>query len=60
MALAPEIQAELQRMAATGTPPLEEQSVEQARRLHVAGAAALAGAPVAAAAGGEQQHRRDQ
>jgi acetyl esterase len=46
MPLRPEIQAQLARMAAAGSPPLEEQSVQQARRLHVEGAAALAGAPV--------------
>ena len=50
MPLAPEIQAELQRMAAAGDPPLQQQSVEQARRLHVEGAAALGGAPVEVAA----------
>jgi acetyl esterase len=50
MPLAPEIQAQLQRMAAAGTPPLEQQSVEQARRLHLQGAAALAGSPVEVAA----------
>jgi acetyl esterase len=54
MPLAPEIQAELQRMAAAGTPPLERQSVEQARRLHVAGAAALAGSPVEVAAAADR------
>jgi acetyl esterase len=50
MPLAPEIQAELARLAAAGTPPLQQQSVEQARRLHVEGAAALGGAPVEVAA----------
>jgi acetyl esterase len=50
MPLAPEIQAELQRMAAAGDPPLQQQSVEQARRLHVEGAAALGGPPVEVAA----------
>jgi acetyl esterase len=50
MPLAPEIQAQLARMAAAGTPPLEQQSVEQARRLHVEGTAALAGSPVEVAA----------
>jgi acetyl esterase len=50
MPLAPEIQAQLQRMAAAGAPPLEQQSVEQARRLHVEGAAVLAGSPAEVAA----------
>jgi acetyl esterase len=50
MPLRPEIQAQLARMAAAGTPPLQEQSVEQARGLHVEGAAALAGSPVQVAA----------
>jgi acetyl esterase len=50
MPLAPEIQAQLARIAAAGSPPLEQQSAEQARRLHVEGAAALAGSPVEVAA----------
>jgi acetyl esterase len=50
MPLTPEIQAQLARMAAAGTPPLEQQSVEQARRLHLEGAAALADSPVEVAA----------
>jgi acetyl esterase len=54
MPLAPEIQAELARLAAAGTPPLQQQSVEQARRLHVEGAAALGGAPVEVAAASDR------
>jgi acetyl esterase len=50
MTLRPEIQAQLARMVAAGTPPLQEQSVAQARRLHVEGAAELAGSPVEVAA----------
>jgi acetyl esterase len=49
MPLRPEIEAELTRMAAAGTPPLERQSVEEARRLHAASAATLHGPPVAVA-----------
>jgi acetyl esterase len=50
MTLQPEIQAQLARMAAAGSPPIQEQSVAEARRLHAAGTAALAGPPVAVAA----------
>jgi acetyl esterase len=52
MTVQPEIEALLARMAAAGSPPLEEQSVAEARRLHAAGAATLHGpaVPVAAAA----------
>jgi acetyl esterase len=46
MALAPEIQAQLDRQAASGRPPLQEQSVAQARAFHVQDAAALNGAAV--------------
>src|SRR5829696_3058235 len=51
-ALAPEIRALLDRMAASGRPPLERQSVAQARAFHVQDAAALGGelVPVAAVA----------
>ena len=45
-ALAPEIRALLDRMAASGRPPLERQSVAQARAFHVQDAAALGGEPV--------------
>jgi acetyl esterase len=45
VAVRPEIQALLARMAAAGDPPLERQSVAEARRLHAAGAAALHGPP---------------
>ena len=50
MALRPEIQALLERAAASGRPPLERQSVAQARAFHNQDAAALNGpaAPVAA------------
>jgi hypothetical protein len=37
--LLPEIQALLERQAASGRPPLQEQSVDQARRFHAADAA---------------------
>jgi acetyl esterase len=50
MTLQPEIEAQLARMAAAGSPPLERQSVAQARRIHVEGAAALAGPPAEVAA----------
>jgi len=50
MSLQPEIEAVLARMAAAGNPPLERQSVAQARRLHAAGAATLNGPPVPVAA----------
>jgi acetyl esterase len=50
MTLQPEIEAQLARMAAAGSPPLQEQSVAEARRLHAAGAAVLGGPPVAVAA----------
>jgi len=52
MALRPEIQALLERQASSGRPPLERQSVEQARAFHVQDAPALNGppAPVAAVA----------
>ena len=46
MSLRPEIEALLARMAAAGNPPLERQSVAQARRLHAASAATLNGPPV--------------
>jgi acetyl esterase len=54
MPLRPEIQAQLARMAAAGTPPLQEQSVEQARRLHAASAATLHGPPVPVAAAADR------
>jgi len=49
MTLRPEIQALLERMAASDRPPLERQSVAQARAFHIQDAAALNGpaAPVA-------------
>ena len=49
MALRPEIQALLERAAASGRPPLEQQSVAEARAFHTQDAAALNGpaAPVA-------------
>src|SRR5829696_3045503 len=49
MTLRPEIQALLERMAASDRPPLERQSVAQARAFHLQAAAALNGpaAPVA-------------
>jgi acetyl esterase len=52
MALSPEIRALLDRQAASGRPPLERQSVAQARAFHLQDAAALNGppAPVAAVA----------
>ena len=50
MTLAPEIRALLDRQAASGRPPLERQSVAEARAFHVADAAALNGdAPAVAA-----------
>ena len=54
MALLPEIQALLDRMDAWDRPPLEEQSVEQARAFHVQDAAVLNG-PAAPLAGVEDQ-----
>jgi acetyl esterase len=48
--LDPEIRALLDRQAASGRPPLERQSVEEARAFHVQDAAALNGEPVAVAA----------
>jgi acetyl esterase len=50
MSLKPEIEALLARMAASGAPPLERQSVAEARRLYVANSAALQGPPVPVAA----------
>jgi acetyl esterase len=50
MSLDPEIRALLERMAASGAPPLERQSVAEARQLHAAGAASLHGPPVPVAA----------
>jgi acetyl esterase/lipase len=52
VALQPEIQALLERQAASGRPPLHRQSVAQARAFHVEDAAALNGpaVPVAAVA----------
>jgi acetyl esterase len=52
MAVTPEIRALLDRQAASGRPPLERQSVTQARAFHLQDAAALNGppAPVAAVA----------
>jgi len=50
MSLEPEIEALLARMAASGAPPLERQSVAEARRLHAASAATLHGPPVPVAA----------
>jgi len=49
MALLPEIQAQLDQMAASGRPPLQQRSVAQARAFHVQDAPALNGpaAPVA-------------
>ena len=43
MALRPEIQALLERAAVSGRPPLERQSVAQARAFHNQDAAALNG-----------------
>jgi acetyl esterase len=43
MALLPEIQAQLDQMAASGRPPLQQRSVAQARAFHVQDAAALNG-----------------
>jgi acetyl esterase/lipase len=50
VALDPEIEGLLARMAASGTPPLQEQSVAEARRVHAAGAATLNGPPASVAA----------
>jgi acetyl esterase len=46
MSLEPEIEALLERMAAAGAPPLERQSVAEARRRFVEASAALIGPPV--------------
>jgi acetyl esterase len=54
VALRPEIQVLLARQAASGRPPPQEQSVQQARRFHVEDAAALNGDPVAVAAVGDR------
>ena len=54
MALLPEIRALLQRRAASGRPPLERQTVEQARAFHVADAPALNGPAVPVAAVADQ------
>jgi acetyl esterase len=54
MTLQPEIEALLARMAAAGNPPLEQQSVAEARRLHAAGAATLHGPPVPVAAAADR------
>jgi acetyl esterase len=54
MSVQPEIQELLARMAAAGNPPLERQSVEEARRLHAAGAATLHGPPVPVAAAADR------
>jgi acetyl esterase len=43
MALLPEIQAQLDQMAASGRPPLQQRSVAQARAFHVQDAPALNG-----------------
>ena len=53
MTVQPEIEALLARMAAAG-PPLERQSVAEARRLHAASAAALHGPPVPVAAAADR------
>jgi acetyl esterase len=50
VAAAPEIRALLDRMATWGRPPLERQSVAEARAYHVQDAAALNGEPVPVAA----------
>jgi acetyl esterase len=50
----PEIEALLARMAAAGAPPLERQSVAEARRLHAASAATLQGPPVPVAAAADR------
>jgi acetyl esterase len=54
VALLPEIKALLDQMGAWDRPPLEEQSVEQARAFHIQDAAVLNG-PAAAVAGVEDQ-----
>jgi acetyl esterase len=54
MALSPEIEALLAQQAASGAPPLHQQSVPQARQLHAASAAALGGEPVPVAAVGDR------
>jgi acetyl esterase len=46
VALRPEIKALLERQAASGRPPLQEQTVSQARAFHVQDAPALNGPPV--------------
>jgi acetyl esterase len=48
--LRPELRALLDRQAASGRPPLHQQSVAQARRFHAADAPALNGEPVPVAA----------
>jgi acetyl esterase len=50
MAVAPEIQELLDRLAASGRPPLHRQSVAQARAFHLQDAAPLNGEPVPVAA----------
>jgi acetyl esterase len=50
VALRPEIRALLERQASSGRPPLERQSVAQARAFHLEDAPALNGPPVAVAA----------
>jgi acetyl esterase len=54
MTLRPEIEAQLARMAAAGVPPLERQSVAEARRRHAASADALHGPPVPVAAAADR------
>ena len=54
MALLPEIKALLDRQAASGRPPLQRQSVAQARAFHVQDAPALNGPPAAVAAVADQ------
>jgi acetyl esterase len=54
MSVQPEIEALLARMAAAGNPPLQEQSVAEARRIHAASAATLHGPPVPVAAAADR------
>jgi acetyl esterase len=54
VALRPEIRALLDRQAASGRPPLERQSVAQARAFHTQDAAALNGDPVPVAAAADR------
>jgi acetyl esterase len=54
MPLQPEIEALLARMAASGAPPLERQSVAEARRRYIASSAALQGPPVLVAAAADR------